>query len=207
MFRPASIVHRITPVRRMPRIRLVLAGETGRGAKLMPTHRGVSHIRLFDDEAGFRVTTDAPITYVVQGAEIIIDGELSFILGPDEPLSDMPEKLAVDWQARTEPHWREWSRRLATPPEWQDAVVRAAISLRLCVYEETAGLVATLTTSIPEHAGSIRNWDYCFCWLRDAYFTVTALNRLSAMGALESYMMVLRIGEALGLPEKISTGR
>lgn len=192
MFRPASVVRRITPVRGMPRIRLTLVGETARGATVMPTRRGVSHIRFLDDECGFRVTTDAPIAYVMQGAEFVLDSEVNFILGPDESLSDTPANLASDWQTRTEEHWRDWSRRLATPPEWQDAVIRAAITLKLCVYEETGGIVAALTTSIPEHAGSIRNWDYRFCWLRDAYFTVTALNRLSAMGTLERYMAFLR---------------
>ena len=71
-------------------------------------------------------------------------------------------------------------------------MIRAAITLKLCVYEETGGIVAALTTSIPEHAGSQRNWDYRFCWLRDAYFTVTALNRLSAVGTLERYLAYLR---------------
>lgn len=192
MFRPASIVRRISPVRGMPRIKLVLAGATGRGAKLMPTRRGVSHISFMDDDAGFRVTTDAPVAYVMQGAEFVLDGEINFILGPDESVSDTPANLAADWQKRTTAHWRDWSRRLATPPEWQAAVIRAAITLKLCVYEETGGIVAALTTSIPEHAGSIRNWDYRFCWLRDAYFTVTALNRLSAMGTLERYLAFLR---------------
>lgn len=192
MFRPTSVVRRITPLRGMPRVRLVLKGETARGASAMPTRRGVSHIRFLDDEAGFRVTTDAPIAYVMQGSEFVLDSELNFILGPDESLSDTPANLASDWQARTATHWRDWSRRLATPPEWQSAVIRAAITLKLCVYEETGGIVAALTTSIPEHAGSIRNWDYRFCWLRDAYFTVTALNRLSAMGTLERYLAFLR---------------
>lgn len=192
MFRPTSLVRRITPLRGMPRVRLVLNGETGRGAAAIPTRRGVSHIRFLDDEAGFRVTTDAPIAYILQGSEFVLDGELNFILGPDESLSETPGNLAADWQTRTEAHWRDWSRRLATPPEWQEAVIRAAITLKLCVYEETGGIVAALTTSIPEHAGSIRNWDYRFCWLRDAYFSVTALNRLSAMGTLEKYLAFLR---------------
>ncbi|MEQ9507282.1 MAG: glycoside hydrolase family 15 protein [Hyphomonas sp.] len=192
MFRPASLVRRITPVRGMPKVRLVLAGSTGRGSKLMQVRRGVSHIRFLDDEAGFRVTTDAPIAYIEQCAEFVLDGEMNFILGPDESLTDTPANLAADWQIRTTEHWRDWSRRLATPPEWQAAVIRAAITLKLCVYEETGGIVAALTTSIPEHAGSTRNWDYRFCWLRDAYFTVTALNRLSAMGTLERYLAFLR---------------
>lgn len=192
MFRPASLVRRISPVRGMPRIKLVLAAESGKGSAAMPAKRGVSHIRFIDDEAGFRVTTDAPIAFIMQGAEFVLDRELSFVLGPDESLSDTPANLAVDWEVRTSAHWRDWSRRLATPPEWQAAVIRAAITLKLCVYEETGGIVAALTTSIPEHAGSSRNWDYRFCWLRDAYFTVTALNRLSAMGTLERYLAFLR---------------
>ncbi|MEM8935776.1 MAG: glycoside hydrolase family 15 protein, partial [Pseudomonadota bacterium] len=85
-----------------------------------------------------------------------------------------------------------WSRRLGTPAEWQEAVIRAAITLKMCVYEETGGIVAALTTSIPEHADSERNWDYRFCWLRDAFFTVSALNRLSAVDTLEGYLAYLR---------------
>ncbi|MEO0831309.1 MAG: glycoside hydrolase family 15 protein, partial [Pseudomonadota bacterium] len=124
--------------------------------------------------------------------EFVLDQELSFILGPDESLSDNPDSMAADWFQRTLHEWKAWSRRLATPPEWQEAVIRAAISLKLCVYEETGGIVAALTTSIPEHEGSERNWDYRFCWLRDAYFSVTALNRLSAVGTLERYLGYLR---------------
>ncbi|MEM7728673.1 MAG: glycoside hydrolase family 15 protein, partial [Pseudomonadota bacterium] len=78
------------------------------------------------------------------------------------------------------------------PPDWQEAVIRAAITLQLCVYEETGGIVAALTTSIPEHDGSIRNWDYRYCWIRDSYFTVNALNRCASMSALEHYLRFLR---------------
>lgn len=192
MFRPASIVRRITPLRGMPRIRLSVSGETGKGKGAMASRRGVSHISFLDETSGFRITTDAPIAYVAQETEFVLDQDATFILGPDESLSDTPANLASDWLGRTQEHWQDWSRRLATPPEWQAAVIRAAITLKLCVYEETGGIVAALTTSIPEHAGSSRNWDYRFCWLRDAYFTVTALNRLSAMGTLERYLAFLR---------------
>jgi GH15 family glucan-1,4-alpha-glucosidase len=192
MFRPASIVRQITPLRGMPRIRVRIVGENGRGKAAMPVRRGVSHISFLDDEAGFRVTTDAPVAFIKQESEFVLDREITFILGPDEAISDTPSNFGSGWLARTEDQWRDWTRRLATPPEWQAAVIRAAITLKLCVYEETGGIVAALTTSIPEHAGSSRNWDYRFCWLRDAYFTVTALNRLSAMGTLERYLAFLR---------------
>lgn len=88
--------------------------------------------------------------------------------------------------------WREWVRGLAIPLEWQDVVIRSAITLKLCQHEETGAIVAALTTSIPEHAGSQRNWDYRYCWIRDAYYTVQALNRLGALDVLEAYLAYLR---------------
>lgn len=192
VFRPASIVRRITPLSGMPRVTIELNAQSGRGTRDIPRRRGISHIQFSAEDFDFRVTTDAPVSYVMEQREFVLDRELSFVLGPDESLSDNPDAIVSDWLQRTLQTWQEWSRRLATPPEWQEAVIRAAITLKLCVYEETGGIVAALTTSIPEHAGSQRNWDYRFCWLRDAYFTVTALNRLSAVGTLEKYLGYLR---------------
>ncbi len=192
LFRPASVVRRIEPICGMPMVRVHLSADTASGAKGMPARRGVSHVSFLDETCGFRVTTDAPLSYIMDGRSFVLDRPRSFILGPDESLSDAVGVMAQDWLERTGEQWRDWSRRLATPPEWQAAVIRAAITLKLCVYEETGGIVAALTTSIPEHEGSQRNWDYRFCWLRDAYFTVTALNRLSAVGTLERYLGYLR---------------
>src|SRR3546814_3132717 len=73
-----------------------------------------------------------------------------------------------------------------------EAVIRAAITLKLCQHEETGAIVAELTTSIPEYANSGRNWDYRYCWIRDAYYTVQALNRLGALDVLEGYLEYLR---------------
>jgi GH15 family glucan-1,4-alpha-glucosidase len=83
-------------------------------------------------------------------------------------------------------------RGLAVPLEWQKVVIRAAITLKLCQHEETGAIVAALTTSISEAADSGRNWDYRYCWIRDAYYTVQALNRLGALDVLENYLSYLR---------------
>src|SRR5690606_11868994 len=95
-------------------------------------------------------------------------------------------------EEQTRKYWRLWVRGLATPLEWQDQVIRCAITLKLCQHEETGAIVAALTTSIPESAGSARNWDYRYCWIRDSYYTVQALNRIGALDVLEKYLAYLR---------------
>ncbi len=192
MFRPASFARHVRPLRGAPKIRVHLKPCSGWNGEQGEPVRGVSHISYANLPAGFRVTTDAPVSYVLNTTEFILENPISFVFGPDEPLTEAPDAMCRDWHDRTADYWRQWSRRLHVPLEWQEAVIRAAITLKMCVYEETGGIVAALTTSIPEHAGSERNWDYRYCWLRDAYFTVTALNRLSATDTLERHLSYLR---------------
>ena len=85
-------------------------------------------------------------------------------------------------------YWRTWTRALALPLEWQDAVIRAAITLKMSLFEDTGAIVAAMTTSIPEAPNSGRNWDYRYCWLRDAFFVVRALNSLSEVATMEEYL-------------------
>jgi GH15 family glucan-1,4-alpha-glucosidase len=75
----------------------------------------------------------------------------------------------------TENWWREWSGRCTYKGRWRNAVVRSLITLKALTYEPTGGMVAAPTTSLPEKRGGVRNWDYRYCWLRDATFTLNAL--------------------------------
>jgi GH15 family glucan-1,4-alpha-glucosidase len=77
--------------------------------------------------------------------------------------------------AETEAFWRGWSRRCKVGGEWSEAVCRSLITLKALTYAPTGGIVAAPTTSLPEHLGGVRNWDYRFCWLRDATLTLLAL--------------------------------
>jgi GH15 family glucan-1,4-alpha-glucosidase len=87
-------------------------------------------------------------------------------------------RAAIDAEqalAETEALWQEWSGRCTYQGRWRESVLRSLITLKALTYEPTGGLIAAPTTSLPEQSGGVRNWDYRYCWLRDATFTLNAL--------------------------------
>ena len=221
MFRPAQLVRRLRPIG-TPRIRIVLRPRHDWGAGQPTLTRGSNHLRFVCPQQVLRVSTNAPLTYLVDETEFTLHEPVSMLLGPDETLEGGIEETARRFEEETSRHWRNWTRRLAVPLEWQDAVIRAAITLKLCQYEDTGAIVAAMTTSIPEAPGTGRNWDYRYCWLRDAFFVVRALNSLSEVGTMENYLRWLQeaardavdghvqplfgLGLEKALPERIITG-
>jgi GH15 family glucan-1,4-alpha-glucosidase len=93
------------------------------------------------------------------------------------PSHEQPPAPINSWYSliETENYWREWASRCTYRGEWRDAVVRSLLTLKALTYGPTGGIVAALTTSLPEKLGGVRNWDYRCCWLRDATFTLYSL--------------------------------
>ncbi len=187
-YRPPAIIRRVEPIEGRPRIRIRVRPSFDYGEDAGRVSLGSNHIRYMGADAVLRLTTDAPLTYVAEEAEFALDRPLNLILGADESLPESPDAVARQAIAETEAYWLDWVRGLNLPFDWQDAVIRAAITLKLCSFEDTGGIVAALTTSVPEAPGSGRCWDYRFCWLRDAFFTVGALNRLNATRTMEGFL-------------------
>lgn len=187
-FRPGQIVRRIEPLAGLPRIRLRVRPTHDYGK---PCHAiaGSNHIRFVGSGPDpVRLTTDAPLAYVLHESPFVLSRPIHLVFGADESLNDAPDELAQHFLERTTDYWLNWVRALAIPYEWQRETIRAAITLKLCSFEETGAIVAAHTTSVSEAPGSERNWDYRFCWLRDAYFVIQALNRLGATRTMESYI-------------------
>lgn len=186
-FRPLMIIRRVRPLSGSPKIQVRLRLQYDYGATEPTVEYGSNHIRYIGSEQSLRLTTNAPISFVKQEIPFLIDRPKDFILGPDESLAHSIEDLGREFLEKTEQYWREWSRYLALPFEWQDAVIRAAITLKISSFEDTGAIIAAMTTSIPEAEGSSRTWDYRYCWLRDSYFVVRALNMLGVTRTMEGY--------------------
>ena len=187
-FRPTMIVRTIERLRGEPRIRIRLRPRFDYGAGRPELTRGSNHIRYVGPRLALRLTTDAPVSFITDEITFVLEQPLTLLLGPDESLTEPVDSVAREFRSRTESYWREFVRHLAVPFEWQEAVIRAAITLQLCSFEETGAVLAAMTTSIPEAPGTGRNWDYRFCWLRDSHFVVQALNRLGATRTMENYL-------------------
>ena len=200
MYRPVSFARIVRPLSGSPRVKVRLRPTRSWGDPSVVRTSGSNHIRYLLEGVQLRLSTNAPVGLLQEKRTFRVEKPLHFFLGPDESFSGDIAVSIEEMLRYTTQHWQEWTRGLATPFEWQEVVIRSAITLKLCQYEETGAIVAALTTSIPEHEGSERNWDYRFCWIRDAYYTVQALNRVGALDVLESYLGYLRniVDEAKG---------
>jgi hypothetical protein len=164
----------VRPLIGHPRLRFVVRPRGEWGAAAPEITRGSNHLRFVLPSGTLRLNTNAPLTYVLDSTWMSLHSPVSLMLGPDETLTAGIEETARDFEEQTSLYWRRWTRRLALPLEWQEAVIRAAITLKMCQFEETGAIVAAMTTSIPEAPNTKRNWDYRYCWLRDAFFVARA---------------------------------
>ncbi|MDB5419747.1 MAG: glucoamylase [Phenylobacterium sp.] len=195
-YRPLAFIRLIRPISGAPRLRIRVRPTFNYGERATTTTAGSNHIRYVGGETTMRLTTDASVSHILEERAFRLEEPIAMFLGPDEGF-DSDIAITTERMLReTAFYWRSWVRTLSVPLEWQEAVIRSAITLKLCAYEETGAIVAALTTSIPEHPAPPgepgRNWDYRYCWLRDAYYVVQALNRLGAADMLENYLGYLR---------------
>jgi GH15 family glucan-1,4-alpha-glucosidase len=202
-FRPPMLVRRIEPIEGSPRITIRVRPRADAGATLPDRIIGSNHLRYLAPGLALRLVTDAPISYVAEEIPFVLSSPLDFLFGPDEALRMSLTDTAALWLDRTHEYWMEWARYLSVPVDWQEAVIRAAITLKLCAFEETGGIVAAITTSIPEAPDTERNWDYRFCWLRDAYFVVYALNMLGTTRTMEDFIRYITNVAALDAEHRL----
>jgi len=188
IYRPVSIIRRITPLAGSPRVRVRARPLADWGARVPESTWGSNHMRWLLPGFTLRMTTDVPIRFLREQTWFMLNEPVHQVFAADEPLQRSLSGYVEEAIGRTEAYWREWVRYLSIPLDWQQAVIRSAITLKLCQYEDSGAIIAAMTTSIPEAPQTTRNWDYRYCWLRDAAFVVRALNRLGATRSMEEFL-------------------
>jgi GH15 family glucan-1,4-alpha-glucosidase len=160
------------------RMRLVLRFDYGRVVPWV-RHRGQDLEAIAGPDAVW-LRTDAPLRAedrtTVTDVTVRAGQTVSFVLTYQRSHLPRPEPVDPHRALRdTEGFWTDWTARCRYRGRWADAVRRSLILLKALTYAPTGGIVAAATTSLPEQIGGPRNWDYRYCWLRDATFTLQAL--------------------------------
>jgi GH15 family glucan-1,4-alpha-glucosidase len=175
-----DLIRIVRGVRGNPRMRveLTLRFDYGRTIPWVTSHD--FGLRAIAGPNAVRVRTSARLSgrdYTTVGSFSVPEGQtVPFSLtwypsNEPEPGTRHPMRML----AQTEEFWREWSARCTVEGPWRDAALRSLITLKALTYQRTGGIVAAPTTSLPESIGGARNWDYRYCWLRDATLTLYAL--------------------------------
>ena len=188
VFRPPQLFRIIEPVAGLPRITIRVRPTHNYGQPFRQHSVGSNHIRYINADTVIRLTSDAPLSLIEQEAPFVLTRPIHLVIGPDEPFTGEITTTCREFADRTRDYWMDWVRSLSISYDWQEAIIRAAITLKLSTFEETGGVIAAHTTSIPEAPGTGRTWDYRYCWLRDAYFVVKALNRVGATQTMEDFI-------------------
>ena len=176
----ADVVRIVEGVRGTGRMRMDLTLRTDYGAVVPWVQRTKDGIVAIAGPDLLRLRSAVPLTnenFATVAEFNVSEGQrLSFDLTWSP--SHLEEPPALDCEralADTEQFWTQWSSRCTNNGPWREAILRSALTLKALTYAPTGGIIAAPTTSLPEHMGGVRNWDYRYCWLRDATFTLLAL--------------------------------
>jgi GH15 family glucan-1,4-alpha-glucosidase len=190
IFRPTQLYRLIEPIEGTPRIAVCCAPRLG-WSKAEPTRLlGSHHIRYEGYASQVRLTTDLPLSYL-DGRPFSLTGRQHLVMTWGTPIEEPLEPLCDRFLSETSRYWQSWVKHCDVPPRYQNEVIRSALALKLHCFEDTGAIIAAMTTSIPESAGSGRTWDYRYCWLRDAYYALEAFRLLGQFEEREQFTRYL----------------
>jgi GH15 family glucan-1,4-alpha-glucosidase len=153
--------------------------------------QGNSHISFPIRGSELRLTTNMPLTYLLERCPFTLQEPIYLVLTWGAPFEDDLVSVSKDFLEKTIRYWQTWVQYCSIPSQFQKQTIRSALSLKLHCHEDTGAILAALTTSLPEELGGHRNWDYRYCWLRDAYFVLSAFYHLGQFEEMEGYLKFL----------------
>lgn len=186
-FKPLMMMRKVELMSGMPSIRVVCEPRGDYGKIVPEVVMGSNHIAYQGLGKHVRMTTDFSLNYILQKQAFVLDQNHYIVFSYGEPLEAPLRETVEEFLHQTIRHWQTWVKRCYIPNIYQEQIIRSALVLKLHQYEDTGGIIASGTTSLPEFHDSTRNWDYRYCWFRDAYYTLRAFNQIGHFEELERY--------------------
>lgn len=186
-FKPLMLIRKVEPLRGRPRIRVRCRPVCDYGARPFEKHRGSNHVEFRNGTEQMRLTTNMPVSHFFGEQAMVLNETKYLVLTYGPPLEAPLQQTAERFLRETSQYWRTWIKHASISNFYQEQVIRSALVLKIHQYEDTGAIIAASTTSLPEHPGSGRNWDYRYCWLRDSYYVITALNHIGQFEEMERY--------------------
>lgn len=190
-YRPISLFRIVERIHGSPKIQVKCSPVSGWDKNLISPIRGNSHLRWNLGGSELRLTTNMSLTYLEQETGFLLTDPLSFALTWGVGVEDDIQKVSLQFLDQTTEYWRTWVKHCSIPSLYQKETIRSALALKLHCYEDTGAILAALTTSLPEEDQAGRNWDYRFCWLRDAYYVLSAFRNLGHFEEMEGFLKFL----------------
>ncbi|MBF9224050.1 glycoside hydrolase family 15 protein [Hymenobacter ruricola] len=186
-YKPLMFIRKLEPLAGAPRVRVVCNPVGEYGQKQLDRRRSSNHIAYLGLEEEIRLTTNIPLTYILEGEDFALNETKYLVLTYGAPLEAPLENTAEHFLRYTVDYWRKWVKSTSIGDFFQAQVIRSALALKVHQYEDTGAIIAASTTSLPEAPGSTRNWDYRYCWMRDTYYILTAFNNIGHFEEMERY--------------------
>jgi len=186
-YKALMLIRKIEPLKGSPRIVVKCEPVSDYGETKLHVNRGSNHIQFLGGAEDMRLTTNIPVSYVFDEQSFVLNDSRYLVLTYGEPLEAALTSTAERFLRETIQYWRVWIKHSSIATYYQPFVIRSALALKIHQFEDTGAIIAASTTSLPEFPGSGRNWDYRYCWLRDTYYVITALNHIGHFEEMEKY--------------------
>ncbi len=198
--KPLQFFRKIKRLKGQPKLRILCSPRGDYGESKPEMFVGSNHINFKGLHFPLRLTTNASKSYIMENRYFSLTEDIYMILSGGEPFEAPLQQTFEEFYYKTTVYWRDWVKETYVPPIFQKETIRSAITIKIHQFEDTGAIIASGTTSLPEYPGSGRNWDYRYCWLRDSYFSLAALNSLGHFMEAEKYLQFIHNVLDSGVP-------
>lgn len=188
---PPDLIRLLRPRRGKPVVRIRYEPRPGYARGLARHERTKDYLKSFTTSGSYEsvyLYSDIDLRHVTDDIPVPLTEEHFFWLSYNQKISPVHlDAVQLEFE-RTKVYWMDWTTRTTPVPRYAEMVERSALVLKLLAYQKTGAILAAATTSLPESIGEVRNWDYRFCWIRDASMTINLLNRLGHVNVAKRFL-------------------